>query len=813
MDANADINISDPDDNDAILSLLDADMERADILEILLGSTVANPFKTNKRGRTALHQSSSKGFLRSVQLILNHPACTEENLNLADSNGSTALHEAVAKNHPEIVKCLIEEGANPAKENHNGQTANDFALSKKLPNIKELLDRAPEILKLRLEARKAEEAEEAEKQSLRSPQAAAPALAPAQKAETQKIVSPTCPPEYPRDIAKLSWIDIEFSEVDPIIGEGSFGIVYRGKYYPESRRDSDGIDVAIKVMSSIMVPTQKDYELIRSKTLQEATTVKHIADKVHPDSIVNLIGVVEGAVPTVISKLRDFELKKGDETVLGIVMKYEGGGSLENLLYKSGRKLTLEEKLRILVGLAFSVAELHGARPDYFIHGDIKPDNILLSSTWPPVVKLTDFGLTDTRRAVIDSMGAVQASVLRTTLVKQGNTPIYSAPEILPSFETGEPTHSHSRTSDMYAFGLVAWEILSGEKPFGDASNFIQFVYKVQSGQRPDMAKLPIDLPLAVKDMIQSLLNPERLRRMTASACFSVLNHTYSKLCSDQFDIVFSHPWVNKGILRHVYRLLTDQGYRIWFDEFDHGYDLKEVLDRGVRKSAVILACVNESYQKSADCMQELKAVADEHGKPVITLLTQSNDSIWASTELRRLCSFPEKKSVDISAAAEMLDKDGNPVDWENPDDKMMSKLEDELHPLYRILRYMQIPRSLLAHDGALDEGLLRRTSSDEDFSHIDLNSSDLSHLKVDSPGGEVNTVEEEIWKIIHDDRLLLNPAGMKAFLEDKGLVEIEFLSLCDETTFNDMKPFIKQIPRKKLEKLIGEMTATSTKN
>jgi serine/threonine protein kinase len=722
-------------------------------------------------------------------------------VNLADSNGSTALHEAVAKNQPEIVKCLIEEGADPAKENHNGQTANDFALSKKLPNIKEMLDRAPEILKLRLEARKAEEAEEAEKQRLSSSQSAAAASAPPpppvrapEPAPPQKMAEPIRPSEYPADVNKLSWSDIEFAEIDPIIGEGSFGIVYRGKYYPESRRDRDGIDVAIKVMSSIMVPTQKDYELIRATTLQEAATVKHITDKVNPDSVVNLIGVVEGAVPTAISKLRNFELKQGDETVLGIVMKYEGGGSLEDLLYKSGRILTLDEKIRILVGIAFSIAELHGARPNYFIHGDIKPDNILLSSDWPPVVKLTDFGLADTRRAVIDSMGAVQVSVLRTTLAKQGNTPIYSAPEILPSFETGEPTHSHSRTSDMYAFGLVAWELLSGEKPFGDASNFIQFVYKVQSGQRPDMAKLPSDLPLAVKDMIMSLLNPDRLRRMTASACFSVLNHTYSKLCSDQFDIVFSHPWVNKGILRHVYRLLTDQGYRIWFDEFDHGYDLKEVLDKGVRKSAVVLACVNESYQKSADCMQELKAVAEEHGKPVITLLTQSNDSKWASTELRRLCSFPEKKSVDVSAAAEMLNKDGDPVDWENPDDTMMSKLEGELHPLYRILKEMRIPHSLLAQDGAPEQGLLRRKSSGEDSS---------------PPMGDSGMVEEEIWKIIHDDRLLLNPAGMKTFLEENGLVEIEFLSLCDETTFNDMKSFVKLLPRKKLEKLIGEMNAS----
>ena len=695
-----------------------AETEQSEILKLLLDGRHADPFQPNSRGRSALHESAANDFKASVKLILDHPTCNEERVNMSDSNGNTALHEAVKKNSVEVVQLLIEAGANPDKDNFNGQTSKDIALAKKYVKIQEIIAKAPELLQKRLDQRRADESSKVQAEPPKCD--SIPTPPPPSKVAGGGGAKPAVKaPEIPADITVLSWNDIDIAKENAIIGEGSFGIVYRGKYYPNSRRDLDGIDVAVKVMSSIMVPTLKEFDTIRSKTLQEASTAKKIASLVAcPEAIVNLIGVVEGSVPPAISALRHFEVKNGEETVLGIVMQFEGGGSLENLLYKSGRQLNLEDKFRILVGIAFSIAELHGARPNYFVHGDIKPDNILLSHEWPPVVKLTDFGLTDSRKAV----AGVQMSMLRTTLVQQGNTPIYSAPEILPSLETGEPTYSHSRTSDMYAFGLVAWEILSGEKPYADVSNFYQFVFKVQSGHRPDMDKLTADVPGPVKNMISSLLNPDRAQRMTSSECYSVLHLAYTRLCSSRYDVFLSHPFVNKRIIRHIFRLLTDCGYRVLFDESDKGFTSQEAQENGIRNSAVVVVCVDETYQKSADCMKELKDAVEGHRKPIITLYTQSHQEKWASPELSRLRSIPVKKYVvDVSVATETVDNDGHAADWEDPSDSMLTKLQEELQPLFRVLKDMHVPVSLVEEKCSL----LRRPSANSNYDDVsDLGSS-----------------------------------------------------------------------------------------
>ena len=68
-------------------------------------------------------------------------------------------------------------------------------------------------------------------------------------------------------------------------------------------------------------------------------------------------------------------MKAGTEGV-GIVMRYEGGGSLEDYLSK---QRSLSEKLRILEGIARGLSELHGIG---IIHADIKPENVSVYSIY-----------------------------------------------------------------------------------------------------------------------------------------------------------------------------------------------------------------------------------------------------------------------------------------------------------------------------------------------------------------------------------------------------------------------------------------------
>ena len=117
------------------------------------------------------------------------------------------------------------------------------------------------------------------------------------------------------------------------------------------------------------------------------------------------------------------------EFAVGVVLRYEAGGSLELHLHgdpQSHRvkvKLHMTEKLRILSCVARGVAELHDAG---IVHGDLKPGNILLSEHTPPLVRLGDFGLADIR----DKDGTRFGNTLVMTSATKG-TPLYCAPEMI----------------------------------------------------------------------------------------------------------------------------------------------------------------------------------------------------------------------------------------------------------------------------------------------------------------------------------------------------------------------------------------------
>ena len=123
------------------------------------------------------------------------------------------------------------------------------------------------------------------------------------------------------------------SSGDPVIGKSSFGIVVKAKYYKPGQRNGFFIQVAVKVMTKVMM-SPLDFDQIWDKTWNEAAIVHHAGVSTHHDCVVKLFGVAEGPLPASWIDVLPFKVKPGDELGLGIVMNYESGGSLENLLYK-----------------------------------------------------------------------------------------------------------------------------------------------------------------------------------------------------------------------------------------------------------------------------------------------------------------------------------------------------------------------------------------------------------------------------------------------------------------------------------------------
>ena len=136
----------------------------------------------------------------------------------------------------------------------------------------------------------------------------------------------------------------------------------------------------------------------------------------------------------------------GADDVLFYVMPFVEGQSLRDRLAKAGA-LPIDEATRIIreVADALAYSHQHGV-----VHRDIKPENVLLSGSHALV---TDFGVA---KAVSD---AAAASNLTATGVALG-TPAYMAPEQA----TADPSLDHR--VDIYALGVMGYEILAGRAPF-----------------------------------------------------------------------------------------------------------------------------------------------------------------------------------------------------------------------------------------------------------------------------------------------------------------------------------------------------------
>ncbi|KAL7090207.1 hypothetical protein ACP275_12G026100 [Erythranthe tilingii] len=136
------------------------------------------------------------------------------------------------------------------------------------------------------------------------------------------------------------------------------------------------------------------------------------------------------------------------EEGLFLVYRYVSGGSLDRFLHgkKRGAALSWSVRYKVAVGIAEAIEYLHNGTERCVVHRDIKPSNILLSSKKMP--KLCDFGLA--------SWTPAPSIPFLCTTVK--GTFGYLAPEYFQHGKVSDKT-------DVYAFGVVLLELITGRKP------------------------------------------------------------------------------------------------------------------------------------------------------------------------------------------------------------------------------------------------------------------------------------------------------------------------------------------------------------
>jgi len=243
------------------------------------------------------------------------------------------------------------------------------------------------------------------------------------------------------------------------LGRGQMGVVYRGRD-PKIDRD-----VAIKTIQLDAVAHGLDHKTLLQRFTLEAQT----AGRLSHANIATIYDVGE------------------ENGVTFFAMEYVEGQTLEEYL-RENPVPRFDETLDLLAQVA---AGIDAAHEEGVIHRDIKPANILIRANGQ--VKITDFGIARFSTTELTQTG--------TTL----GTPSYMSPEQLSGEELDGRT-------DLYALGVIAFRMLTGEKPF-QSEEVATLICKIMNGDMVDPVRINPLLPQACRKVLSKALARHRNKR------------------------------------------------------------------------------------------------------------------------------------------------------------------------------------------------------------------------------------------------------------------------------------------------------------
>jgi WD40 repeat protein/tRNA A-37 threonylcarbamoyl transferase component Bud32 len=268
--------------------------------------------------------------------------------------------------------------------------------------------------------------------------------------------------DSPPLVSTRSWPVIPGYLIEGELGRGGMGVVYKARSLRLNR---------IVALKMILAGEHAGHEAA-VRFLAEAEAVA----KVQHANIVQIFHLDQhGAYPF-------FE------------MEYVGGGSLADRLDGTPRQPL--DAARLVETLARAMAEAHRQG---IVHRDLKPSNILLTLEGTP--KVTDFGLA--------KLLNVDSGLTRTDSVL--GSPSYMAPE-----QTGGRTREVGPAADVYALGVILYELLTGRTPFRAATVF-DTLQLVNTAEPVPPSRLIPRLPRDVETIALKCLNKDPARRYASS--------------------------------------------------------------------------------------------------------------------------------------------------------------------------------------------------------------------------------------------------------------------------------------------------------
>jgi serine/threonine protein kinase len=178
-----------------------------------------------------------------------------------------------------------------------------------------------------------------------------------------------------------------------------------------------------------------------------------------------------------------------------IVMEFVGGGTLKDVLRNKPRWWTDTRKAINIVQIVLGMEFIHSKK---FIHRDLKPTNILLDDDHS--VKISDFGSSRMYESEVD-----------VTMTGVG-TPLYMAPEVASGH--------YDQKVDVYSFGLILYDIVSGTGVFSGDGNKMALHYDMVKGKRPD---IPATVLPFTRDLIKKCWSESATERPSFSEIWKMI--------------------------------------------------------------------------------------------------------------------------------------------------------------------------------------------------------------------------------------------------------------------------------------------------
>uniref|UniRef100_A0A0E0BFW4 Receptor kinase-like protein Xa21 n=1 Tax=Oryza glumipatula TaxID=40148 RepID=A0A0E0BFW4_9ORYZ len=252
-------------------------------------------------------------------------------------------------------------------------------------------------------------------------------------------------PSFGRKFVRVSYNDLakatEGFSASNLIGKGRYSSVYQGKFTDEKV-------VAVKVFNLETMGAQKSF-------ITECNALRKLRHR-------NIVPILT-ACASASSNGNDFK---------ALLYEFMPQGDLNKLLHSTGaeefngenhgNRITLAQRLSIIVDVADAIEYLHHNNQETIVHCDLKPSNILLDDDM--IAHVGDFGLA---RFKIDFMGSNDSNSIYSTAIK--GTIGYVAP--------GAEVSTYG---DVFSFGVVLLEIFLRKKPtddmFKDGLDIVKFV-------------------------------------------------------------------------------------------------------------------------------------------------------------------------------------------------------------------------------------------------------------------------------------------------------------------------------------------------